>query len=148
MAGTAAIDATVLFWLKGAGESCRNEGILEGIGRWSYDWGNACCLSEHVDQFQDEDAGECSTQVADTGEDMLAITYVVFFGGVDGNSEGRWCETYVARRVMYVPPMAGSEIRAWKAEMATNMTVFMNVERTCSPITVSMYHIGISGAVG
>ena len=36
--------------------------------------------------------------------------------------------TYVASKVMYVPPMAGSAILAWKAETATNMTVLMNVE--------------------
>lgn len=63
----------------------------------------------------------------------------------EGRGDGR---TYVARRVMYVPPMAGSAMRAWKAEIATNMTVFIKVERMCSPITVSMYHIGTSEAVG
>jgi hypothetical protein len=53
--------------------------------------------------------------------------------------EGSWDEeeemrdaTHVARRVIYVPPMAGSEILAWKAEMATNMTVLMKVLKTCS----------------
>lgn len=41
----------------------------------------------------------------------------------------------VARRVMYVPPMWGSAILAWKAEMATNMTVDMKVLKTCSTMT-------------
>jgi hypothetical protein len=43
----------------------------------------------------------------------------------------------VARRVMYVPPMCGSAILAWKALMATNMTVDMKVLKTCSTITRS-----------
>ena len=33
----------------------------------------------------------------------------------------------VASRVMYVPPIAGSAIRAWKAEIATNIIVLINV---------------------
>lgn len=37
------------------------------------------------------------------------------------------CGTYVARRVIYVPPIAGSEILAWKAEIATNITVLVKV---------------------
>jgi len=36
----------------------------------------------------------------------------------------------VARRVIYVPPYSGSAIFAWKADTATNMTVFMKVEKT------------------
>jgi hypothetical protein len=53
-------------------------------------------------------------------------------------------KTYVASMVMYVPPIAGSETRAWKADTATNMTVFMNVEATCSTITANMYQVGAS----
>ncbi len=48
--------------------------------------------------------------------------------------------TYVASNVMYVPPMAGSAILAWKAEIATNMTVLVNVEKMCDKITVRRYH--------
>lgn len=43
--------------------------------------------------------------------------------------------TYVASSVIYVPPICGSAIFAWKAEMATNMTVDMKVLKTCSTIT-------------
>lgn len=42
----------------------------------------------------------------------------------------RWVkknETYVASSVIYVPPIAGSAIRAWKADAATNMTVPVKV---------------------
>lgn len=50
-------------------------------------------------------------------------------------------ETYVASNVMYVPPMTGSAILAWKAALETNMTVFMNVEKRCSTITVPRYQV-------
>lgn len=48
--------------------------------------------------------------------------------------------TYVASNVIYVPPMAGSAILAWKAEIATNMTVLVKVEKICDKITVRRYH--------
>lgn len=70
MTGTAAVNATVLLWFEGAGKCRRNESVLEGVGGWSDGRGKTCCLSEHVDEFEDEDAGECSTQVADAGGDM------------------------------------------------------------------------------
>ena len=35
--------------------------------------------------------------------------------------------------------MTGSATRAWKADTATNMTVFMKVEKTCSAITTRRY---------
>ena len=56
--------------------------------------------------------------------------------------------TYVANMVMYVPPIAGSAIRAWNADTATNITVIMNVEMTCSPITARRYQPGTSVAAG
>lgn len=65
MAGTAAVHAAVLFWLKGAGECRRDKSVFERIGGWGDGWGKTCCLGEHVDEFEDEDSGECSTQVAD-----------------------------------------------------------------------------------
>jgi len=40
-----------------------------------------------------------------------------------------------------VPPIAGSAILAWNAEMATNMTVLVKVEKMCSAITVKRYHV-------
>lgn len=83
MAGTAAVDAAVLLWLDGTGEYRCNEGALEGFGGWGDGWGKTCCLGEHVDEFEDEDAGECSTQVADAG-DRLAIMCMV--------CEGVWME--------------------------------------------------------
>ena len=49
--------------------------------------------------------------------------------------EGFGKETHVARSVMYVPPMWGSAILAWKAEMETNIIVDMKVLKTCSTIT-------------
>jgi hypothetical protein len=49
--------------------------------------------------------------------------------------------------LMYVPPMAGSAMRAWKAEMETNMTVFIKVERTCSPINASL-GLGLCRTIG
>ena len=38
-----------------------------------------------------------------------------------------------------MPPIAGSAILAWKAEMATNMTVLVKVEKMCEAMTVSRY---------
>lgn len=48
---------------------------------------------------------------------------------------------YVASKVIYVPPINGSEILAWKAEIATNMTVLVNVEKICDAMTVNRYHV-------
>lgn len=67
LARTAAVDTAVLFWLEGAGECSSDEGILERAGRGSDCWGKTGCDCEEVDEFEDEDAGECSAQVADTG---------------------------------------------------------------------------------
>ncbi len=36
--------------------------------------------------------------------------------------------------------MAGSETRAWNAETATNMMVFVNVEKMCDKMTEMRYH--------
>ena len=49
--------------------------------------------------------------------------------------------TYVARSVMYVPPMTGSAMRAWKALIATNMTVLVKVLKMCDAITTSRYDV-------
>lgn len=49
--------------------------------------------------------------------------------------------TYVASNVIYVPPTTGSAILAWKAAIATNMMVFIEVEKTCSAITTAKYHV-------
>ena len=49
--------------------------------------------------------------------------------------------TYVASKVMYVPPITGSAILAWKATMATNMTVLVKVEKIWDPITVRRYQV-------
>lgn len=49
--------------------------------------------------------------------------------------------THVASNVMYVPPMTGSAIFAWKALTATNMTVLMNVLKMCSAMTTSRYQV-------
>lgn len=46
---------------------------------------------------------------------------------------------YVARRVIYVPPMAGSEILAWKAEIATNMIVVVKVLYMCCTMMTRRY---------
>lgn len=83
MAGTATVDAAILLWLEGAGECGCNKGPLEGFSGWGDGWGKTCCLGEHVDEFEDEDAGECSTQVGDAGE-VLAIMCMVYWGGKGG----------------------------------------------------------------
>src|SRR5690606_36377885 len=87
---------------------------------------------------EDKDTGEGSAEVRDAG-----IWLVHFLWGF-GNGE----KTYVARRVMYVPPMAGSAIFAWKAETATNITVLVNVEKTCSQITTMRYHVPTTPSLG
>lgn len=79
MAGAAAVDAAILLWLEGTGKCRCNEGALQGFGGWGDGWGKTCCLGEHVDEFEDEDAGECSTQVGDAG-DRLAIMWMVCEG--------------------------------------------------------------------
>jgi len=43
-------------------------------------------------------------------------------------------ETYVASRVMYVPPITGSAILAWR-QRSLQTTVFVNVEKICSAMT-------------
>lgn len=88
MAGTAAVDAAVLLRLEGAGEYRCDEGALEGFDGWGNGWGKTCCLSEHVDEFEDENAGECSAQVGDAGGDMLAIIRIICWGGKGGDRLG------------------------------------------------------------
>ena len=39
-----------------------------------------------------------------------------------------------------MPPMTGSEILAWKAEIETNITVLVKVEKMCEQMTVRRYH--------
>lgn len=77
MAGTAAVDAAVLLWLEGAGKWRRDEGALEGVGRWGDGWRKTCRLGEHVNEFKDKDAGECPSQVGDASGYMLDIMCMV-----------------------------------------------------------------------
>ena len=37
--------------------------------------------------------------------------------------------------------MTGSAILAWNAEIATNITVFVNVEKMCSAMTTNRYQV-------
>jgi hypothetical protein len=78
VAGTAAVDAAVLLWLEGAGKWGRDKGAFQGVGCWGDGWGKTCCYCEHVDEFENEDAGERSAQVADTGSNVLAILCTVY----------------------------------------------------------------------
>lgn len=78
MAGTAAVDAAVLLWLDCAGERGRDEGTFERFGGWSDGWGKTCCYCEHVDEFEDKDAGECSSQIGDARDNVLATLWMVY----------------------------------------------------------------------
>ena len=80
MTGTAAVDAAVLLRLEGAGEWRHDEGVLEGVGRWGDGWRKTSRLGEHVNEFKDKDAGECSSQVGDARGYMLAIACMVIAG--------------------------------------------------------------------
>lgn len=117
---------------------CFRDALERGCNEGAFDiflWGRrvgwvASCDGEVVDEFENEEAGECAAKVRDT--DIISCGL-----WKDGTKET--VVTYVASRVMYVPPMAGSAIFAWKAEMATNMTVLVKVEKICEAITVSRY---------
>ena len=98
----------------------------------------ASCDGEVVDKLENEEAGECTAEVRDTDRPLAVGS---------GKMREETGEAYVASKVMYVPPMAGSAIFAWKAEMATNITVFVNVENICEAITVSRYQ-GCTPLVG
>jgi hypothetical protein len=64
-ASTASIDADMAVIFKGAGERFSDQVAFE-VRRG--DGGRcACCGGEHVDEFEDKEAGECSAEVADTG---------------------------------------------------------------------------------
>lgn len=88
--------------------------------------GQAGGFCEEVDEFEDEEAGEGAAEVGDAG-----LNHQLGCGLFGGGKK----TTYVARRVMYVPPIAGSAILAWKALIATNITVLMKVLKTCSTMT-------------
>ena len=63
-----------------------------------------------------------------------------------GNEAKSFALTYVARSVIYVPPMTGSAIFAWKAEIATNIIVLVKVVKTCAKMTVRRYHFVVPPA--
>jgi hypothetical protein len=66
-AGSAAVHANMAIVLESAGEGFGDKITLE-VGRG--DGGRcACCSGEHVDEFEDEEAGECAAEVANTGGD-------------------------------------------------------------------------------
>jgi hypothetical protein len=66
-AGTTSIDTDMAVILKGAGERFGDQIAFEV---WRGDGGRcACCSGEHVDEFEDEEAGECAAEVANTGRE-------------------------------------------------------------------------------
>jgi hypothetical protein len=64
IASSTSIDANMTVVLKGAREGFGDQVALE-VGRWDRG-GCACCGGEHVDEFEDEEAGESATEVGDT----------------------------------------------------------------------------------
>jgi hypothetical protein len=66
-AGSAAVHANMAIVLEGAREGFGDKVTLE-VGR--RDGGRcACCSGEHVDELEDEEAGECAAEVANTEGD-------------------------------------------------------------------------------
>jgi hypothetical protein len=71
VAYTAAVDAAVLLMLQRARESLRDKRAFEEVGL-GWDRGrSASSGGEHVDGFEDEEAGECAAKIGYTG-DLLA----------------------------------------------------------------------------
>ena len=64
IASTASVDTDMAIVLEGAGEGLGDQVAFE-VGWWDGS-GCACCGSEHVDEFEDEEAGECAAEVANT----------------------------------------------------------------------------------
>ena len=64
IASTASVDADMAIIFEGAGEGFSNQVAFE-VGWWD-GGGCACCGGEHVDEFEDEEAGECAAEVANT----------------------------------------------------------------------------------
>lgn len=65
IASATTVDADMAVILKGTGERLGDQVAFE-VWRWD-GGGCACCGGEHVDEFEDEEAGECATKVANTG---------------------------------------------------------------------------------
>lgn len=134
MTDPAAVDAAVLFRLNGTGKGGSDDLAFQVGGRRGHGGRDASSHGQEVDKLKDENPWKCSAQIGDPN--------ILVSGRLEQSKEF----TYVAKRVMYVPPMAGSAMRAWKAEMDTNMTVFMNVETTCSKMTVNKYQTGTASS--
>ena len=69
-AGAAAIDAAILLGLERAREGSSHEGIFQGVCRRRNAGRKAGSLSEKIDEFEDEEARECTTQVRDAGDQI------------------------------------------------------------------------------
>lgn len=68
-----AIDATVLLGLGHAGEGGGDEIAFEGLEiLGGFQRRITCGGSEGVDEFEDEEAGECAAQVGNAGDEVLA----------------------------------------------------------------------------
>lgn len=64
IASATSIDADMAVVLEGAGKGFGDQVTFE-VGRWD-GGGCACCSGEHVDEFENEEAGECAAEVANT----------------------------------------------------------------------------------
>jgi hypothetical protein len=64
IASSTSIDTNMAVIFEGAGEGFGDEVALE-VGRWD-GCRCACCGGEHVDELEDEEAGESATEVGDT----------------------------------------------------------------------------------
>lgn len=118
----------MLLRLKDAAKGLCDQVAFERGDVFGWDCGRyAGGFCEHVNEAEDEEAWEGAAEVGHAG--CLLVN----------QSQGRWRAgtTDVASKVIYVPPICGSAILAWKAEMATNMTVDMKVLKTCSTMTRS-----------
>jgi hypothetical protein len=65
IASSASVDTNMTVIFEGAGEGFGDQVALE-VGRWD-GGGCTCCGGEHVDEFEDEEAGESATEVGDAG---------------------------------------------------------------------------------
>lgn len=100
----------MLFRLGDATEGLRDEGASEQVGgRW-FGWWDTRGRREAVDEFEDEEAREGAAEVGDAARRELLVVRRMWETGGKGKARGG--QTYVARRVMYVPPMTGSAIFA------------------------------------
>ena len=79
--------------------------------------------SEKIDSPEHEPFWPCSSQVGKSIQELnmfaLERLRVTLAGGLT---------------VMYVPPIRGSEMRVWNAEIPTNCTVEVKEEKTVNPI--------------